>query len=390
MGKVFLCLIHKIASILSFYLINRLDMFIDILLLLPLLFQLSITLVVLINFLTKPLLQIPHQMTISEKVSILIPARNEEENLPHTLDSLIKIEDFIAEIFILDDHSTDKTAEIIEKYAQKYPIIKGIQGTALPSDWLGKNWACHQLAEKAEGNYILFIDADVRLEKNAIEAALFEMKKDKLALLSIFPTQIVKTWGEKIVVPIMKFILLSLLPLFLVKKKNHHTLAAANGQFMLFDKKIYDKIQPHAQVRSRITEDISIMKMMKKDNLAVNVLLGNNLVRCRMYHSGKEALAGFSKNFFEGFGNNLVGLLIFLYCVGIGQLFLWKLNPLSALMSFILIIIQQVLLAKMSNITYYKLVFLHPIRIIALHWIAFSSIKRTFTKNNIWKDRKVG
>jgi chlorobactene glucosyltransferase len=365
-------------------------MFIDVLFLLPIFFQLSITLVIFINFLTKPLLEIHQSSTTNEKISILIPARNEEDNLPHTLDSLIKIEDFIAEIFILDDHSTDKTAEIIEKYAQKYPVIKLIKGTALPESWLGKNWACHQLAEKAHGNYILFIDADVQLEKDAIEAALFEMKKDKLALLSIFPTQIVKTWGEKIVVPIMKFILLSLLPLFLVKKKNHHTLAAANGQFMLFDKKIYDQIQPHAQVRNRITEDISIMKMMKKDNLAVNVLLGNNLVRCRMYHSGKEALAGFSKNFFEGFGNHFIGLLIFLYCVGIGQLFLWKINPLLALTSFILMIIQQMLLAKMSNLAYWELVFLHPMRIIALHWIAFSSVKRTFTKNNVWKDRKVG
>src|SRR5690606_28081384 len=137
----------------------------------------------------------------------------------------------------------------------------------LPKGWLGKNNACHNLAQHAKGKYLLFLDADVRVGDSIIKNTVSFTKKHKLGLLSIFPMQIMETLGEQSTVPNMNYILLSLLPLLLVRNTNFSSLAAANGQFMHFHAEIYPQTLPHQRMKNSKVEDIKIARFYKKNSI---------------------------------------------------------------------------------------------------------------------------
>ena len=351
-------------------------------------FLLIRTVVTVTNWLAWPKLpqsKAQHQ----DLVSILIPARNEEQNIGKTLKLIATQEYTHYEILVLDDHSDDGTAQVVEEAQAQNPKIKLFSGDPLPKGWLGKNWACHQLAQKAKGDFLLFIDADVAVQPKLITSALSEVKKRELSLLSIFPDQALETWGEKVAVPIMHYLLLTLLPLHFVRLLPYPSLAAANGQFMLFKADTYREFQFHHQVRQQITEDIETVRFMKQNSLKAGTYLGNKLVICRMYHSYADVLDGFSKNLLSGFGNSILGLLIFLLFTTAGFVsFFWLPLPLAGL-GIGCVLLMQTALARLSNQPIWETLLLHPIKMATLVAIAFRSIRRKLTKNNTWKGRNV-
>ena len=237
-------------------------------------------------------------------VSVLIPARNEEKNIAHILTDLISNEYQNIEILVFNDQSTDKTAEIVTDFKQKDARIKLINSAGLPEGWLGKNHACHSLAMIAEGKYLLFLDSDVRIGNGIIRQSCSFSDKHKLGLLSIFPRQIMVSAGEKATVPLMHFILLTLLPLIIVRKTGFSSLAAANGQFMLFSSEIYRKTLPHEKMKIDKVEDIKIARYFKNEGIKIACITGKESVSCRMYNGFSEAVHGFSKNVTQFFGNS--------------------------------------------------------------------------------------
>ena len=247
----------------------------------------------------------------SELISVLIPARNEEANIACLLDALHEMKNSNIEILVCNDHSTDNTEKIISKYAKIDGRIRLIPSDFLPSGWLGKNHACYQLAKQAKGKYMLFVDADVVLSDNIVADAVAYAKKYKLGLLSVFPKQILLTTGEKQTVPLMNYILLTLLPLIFVRVSPFKAHAAANGQFMLFETKTYYELEPHKQFKDSAIEDIAISRFYKSQKIKTACLIGEKRIQCRMYHSYNEALNGFSKNIFMFFGNNPVVAFLF-------------------------------------------------------------------------------
>ncbi|MDD2322832.1 MAG: glycosyltransferase family 2 protein [Sphingobacteriia bacterium] len=261
-------------------------------------------LVILTNIFTKQWLSVGYDNG-NEKVSVLIPCRNEENNISVLLNNLTRQEYKNLEILVYDDESTDHTASIIHSFALQYPQIRYIKGNPLPEGWSGKIYACHKLAQEATGEYLLFTDADVLFHAGCITSAVSHLKKHNLHLLSLFPQQQMLTRGEKITVPVMNWILVSFLPLILTRLSKRPSLSAANGQFMLFRGESYRKHQFHQAIKRSLVEDIHIFRYMKKLGLQVHTLLGNGFVECRMYHSYSEAIDGFSKNitdFFSGRG----------------------------------------------------------------------------------------
>lgn len=264
----------------------------------------------LINFVYKQKLKLSGDKTI-EIISVLIPARNEEENIAFLLSDLQKIEYSKLEIVVFDDQSTDNTAQTIKLFSEHDARIKLLKSEGLPKGWLGKNYACYQLAQKATGKQYLFIDADVRINGNIIIDAVAHLKKFSMGLLSIFPIQIKKTFGEKLSVPIMNYILLTLLPLIFVRISPFKSHAAANGQFMLFDAATYDKLQPHKLFKDCAVEDIVIARFLKKRKIRISCITNEERVRCRMYQSYRKALNGFSKNVFMFFGDKAVLAFLF-------------------------------------------------------------------------------
>lgn len=244
-------------------------------------------------------------------VSLVIPARDEELNIELLLGDLTSVSDRILEIVVYDDQSTDKTADVVDRFSKNDSRIRLLNGIELPAGWTGKNHACYQLALEAKGDFLLFLDADVRLEEGVIKRTLDYMIRKRCDLMSIFPTQEMLTVDEKITVPNMQIILLSLLPLPLVRLSGFSSLSAANGQFMLFKGITYKEFEPHLKFKKSRAEDIEIARYYKRSKLHVSCLTGIKGVRCRMYNSISNAVEGFSKNVTHFFGNSSVAAVLY-------------------------------------------------------------------------------
>ncbi|MFC2086551.1 glycosyltransferase [Bacteroidota bacterium] len=316
---------------------------------------------------------------------MLIPVRNEEANIPSLFLNLKNLEYENLEIILLDDQSEDSTHKLLLENSRGMEHVKIIQGKNLPEGWIGKNWSCHQLSEHATGDYFLFINADTRLEHKAIHYALNDARKNDLALLSIFPDQIMKSTGEKLVVPLMHYILLSLLPLKLVQSSRKVSLSAANGQFMLFPKKQYN--QWHEKVKDKITEDIEIMKKVKSYGLKGKVVLGNSFITCRMYRNLPESIEGFSKNILSGFGNNRLLLFVYTLFIFWGYVFVFQ-RVIPTILSIFIIGLIRLFISKISNQSIIVNLSLHPLQIIFKILISYKSIYYNITGKNMWKGRK--
>src|ERR1035437_3764797 len=220
------------------------------------------------NFIFRPVLP-KGKLLFDDLVSILIPARNEENNIGNILDDLLHQDYKNIEILVFNDQSTDRTANIVMTYAKQDPRITLINSGGLPDGWLGKNYACYSLAKNAKGVYFLFLDADVRISNDIIIRSISYATQYELGLFSIFHRQIIKTIGEKATVPVMNYILLSLLPLILVRKSKRASFAAANGQFMFFNSIVYKLFDPHEIMKHNKVEDIAISRFLKMKNIKV-------------------------------------------------------------------------------------------------------------------------
>lgn len=343
---------------------------------------------VLINFVFRQKLKLSG-IEDGELISVLIPARNEEDNIAFLLSDLQKIKNRNIEILVFDDQSTDKTAKVVQDFSKQDERIILIQSEGLPQAWLGKNHACYQLAQKGTGKQYLFIDADVRINGNIITDAVAYLKKYNLGLLSIFPTQIQKTLGEKLSVPIMNYILLTLLSLIFVRISPFKSHAAANGQFMLFDAATYNKIQPHMRFKNSAVEDIAIARFLKKEKINIACVSSEERVKCRMYESYREALNGFSKNVFMFFGNIPVFAFLFWLFAALGFI-----PVLIAMREYVIFYIFGIILIQLfysvtskQNVILSALLF--PFQLIFLLQIMVNAILAKKHKKYSWKERNI-
>lgn len=345
-------------------------------------------LVVLYNFITNPVLKyFPNTIDISQ-ISVLIPARNEEINIEILLKSLLKSN--VLEIIVCDDNSTDKTRQVIDNQLLNNSKINVFTGLPLPKDWLGKNWACHQLAQKANGKYVLFLDADVEITPSLFSNALHQMNNSNVSILSLFPDQRMKTLSEKLIVPLMHYLLLSLLPLRLVKTSKQSSLSAANGQFIFFEKSVYLKFNFHELVKSNILDDVNIVIIAKNNDIKCETLLANKQIFCRMYDSFDAGIQGFSKNLYLGFGKNIIGISIYFVFILWGYFFIFLSNNIFLIMvSLLFILIQRIFISILSNQSIIQNLIFHPIQLFFYQLIAIQSIyKHTFGKI-YWKNRTI-
>lgn len=323
------------------------------------------------------------------RISILVPARNEEENIGCLLESLRDISELVHEIVVYNDFSEDNTEAVVQQHAGICSKIHLIGPTELPVGWLGKNHACYQLSQKATGDYWLFIDADVKLEKGLIEDAVSFMGSRKLTLLSFFPIQQQVTFGEKASVPIMNYILLTLLPLIFVRMSPFSSHSAANGQFMLFKADDYKRIQPHCLFRSAFVEDIAIARYYKKNMFKIACITGDTRVKCRMYRSYNESLNGFAKNIFMFFGNQPVLALLFWVFTSFGVVLAAAVSLrffLTFLVAMILIQLGVAIIGKQNP--FYSILLL-PIHIFFLIHVIYKSFLTRRSKGLLWKGRNI-
>lgn len=345
--------------------------------------------VTLFNFISNPKLRRVAKR-YHDKVSILIPVRNEERNILFLLESIAEQEYDNYEVIILDDDSTDNTLQICEKFIEQNPKFSIVKGLPLPADWLGKNYACHQLAQLANGRYLLFLDADEQIDRGLINSAIHRMETNNLALLSLFTDQEMLTFGEKVVVPLMHYILINLLPIRLVYLSKNPAFAAASGQFMLFDAATYRQQRWHEQVKHKIVEDVEIMRLVKSAGLKGEVLLANGMISCRMYTGYNDAVQGFSKNFLAAFNYSIMGFLIYLVVIIGGPLIVIATLNLQLIVFMCgIIMLTRSMISLLSNQSNGQNTFLHPLQMGSMAIIGFLAIQKHLTKTTLWKGRRV-
>lgn len=323
-------------------------------------------------------------------VSILIPARDEEKNIGILLENLVKQNHPAVEIIVFNDQSSDRTEEIVKKAAASDGRISLVNSEGLPPGWLGKNYACHSLALHARGRYFLFLDADVRIRGDIITRTCRYVFRHKLGLLSIFPWQIMKTSGEQMTVPVMNYILLSLLPLVLVHRSNYSSLAAANGQFMLFDAGIYRETMPHEKVKEKKVEDIEIARWFKRLGEKVVCLASEKSIQCRMYNNFHEAVEGFSKNVVTFFGNSFILALLFWSITTLGFIpVLTTWGALGCIFYLMTLLFTRAVISLVSgqNVLM-NLIFMLPQQI-AMGLFIFKAIIYRFNRQYSWKGRNI-
>ena len=247
-------------------------------------------------------------------VSILIPLRDEEQNVEQLVKSLKQLTYANIEIILLDDHSTDNTLKLLLQSTKNDFRFNVVQGQQLPEGWTGKVFACHQLSEVANGDYLLFNDADLRLAPDVIQSSLYLMEKRKAALLTGFPAFPVTLWLEKLLVPLQHFIVHFHLPLAPANWTLFPSFTAAHGAFMMMNKEVYKQIGGHKAIYNTLLDDVDLTRVFKKNGHRALLANVTSATTCYMYHSNKEVWSGFTKNLFPGLGRSrLLVCMLFLF-----------------------------------------------------------------------------
>jgi chlorobactene glucosyltransferase len=368
----------------------------------------SLLLIIFVNFLVNNYLfrdisaySISNELKKSPPlVSILVPARNEERNIIRCLRSLIRQDYPNFEIIVLDDNSTDQTAQIVNEYALKYGRIKLINGRQLPPGWLGKCFACQQLAEHANGKYLLFTDADTLHFKNSVSGALSAMLENNFDAISVFARQIMVTIHERMMVPFGNYLVLSFMPLVLISKSKNPLFSTAIGQFMLFKKEVYEKIGGHESIKNEILEDIHISKQVKKHGFRFMIFDGRNNFYCRMYKNLGEVINGYSKVIAASFNYNAMlqaiatSLIFLIYLIPfiILPLGIFVLDFPQILLNLIIGQIAIILTIKLIQTFRFKNrfidIFLFPLSVIYILLISIHSLLKSKSASGVyWKGR---
>jgi hypothetical protein len=220
------------------------------------------------------------------------------------------------EVLVYDDESTDQTPVILARLAAEDARVIPVQRSPLPAGWAGKQHACWRMGELARGRWLLFTDADVRFGPAMLERTLACAQAKDVALLSTFPRQITRTMGERLLVPMIFFILFSYLPMWRMRGTTDPGTSAGCGQFLLVRRDAYTAVGGHAAFKSSYHDGIMMPRTLRRAGFRTDLFDGQDLAGVRMYRGLGQTWRGFAKNAYEGLGS--VGLLGFLTVVHLG------------------------------------------------------------------------
>jgi chlorobactene glucosyltransferase len=231
------------------------------------------------------------------RVSVLVPARNEAQVIVACIDSLACQNNLDVEIIALNDQSSDETSVLLDELAAHHANLTVIHGTqSPPPGWNGKSYACHRLAERARGEWLLFTDADTVHTTASISQGIAQAEGLNVDLLSAFPRQITKTWSEQVIVSfVLDFLPLVGLDLMKLWRGSSST-AAANGQYLLVRASAYHALGGHQAISSALVDDFALANHFRSHSRPIALVDGTSMLECRMYHNTREVWEGFSKN----------------------------------------------------------------------------------------------
>ncbi len=233
------------------------------------------------------------------RVSVLVPARNEEANIAAACAAVLASEGVEIELIVLDDASTDRTPAILA--AIDDPRLRVAHAPALPAGWSGKQHACHVLGGMAAHDLVVFVDADVRLAPDAVSRmAGFMQQHPAAGLASGFPQQIVVTWSEQLLLPLIHFLLLGFLPMAMMRQRPDPGLGAGCGQLFIARRDAYRAMGGHAAIRASLHDGITLPRAFRRAGHMSLLFDATGFARCRMYSSAAQVWEGLCKNATEG------------------------------------------------------------------------------------------
>lgn len=268
-------------------------------------------LVIAWNALAAPRLRRTDAPRHSPRVSVLIPCRDEEANLPRILEGWSRVQYVDWELVVLDDRSEDSSRSILEEWKERIPQLRIVEGASLPAGWLGKNWACHQLSQEARSDLLLFADADVAPAPEALAATVAMLEREDAGAVSGFGRQTTRHWATEALVPlIMELPLAGFLPMRLAVDRPEPPLSAAVGQWFLFRREAYEACGGHASVRATVVEDVALGAAVKRSGWKLVPALAHDVLEIEMYRGFREAWNGFAKNLSQAAGGGVTGFVI--------------------------------------------------------------------------------
>ncbi len=339
------------------------------------------------------------QVTASvERISVLIPARNEEAGIAAALESVLANEGVELEVIVLDDHSTDRTAEIVRTFAGRDGRVRLAKAPPLPPDWCGKQHACFDLARLAKFEVITFLDADVRLFPVALNRMAGFLRTSEASLVSGFPRQQTGTLGEALIVPLIHWLLLCHLPLGRMRASLQVGLGAGCGQWFMTTAEAYRRVGGHGHplVRGSLHDGVKLPRAYRMCGLKTDVCDAGVDATCRMYRGGAQVWNGFAKNAREGLGAPVL-IWIWTALLTLGHLLPFALlpmiDPMAPTISLLILLAAALSLAPRIHAAVrfqqsWLGVVLHPVGIaglLAIQW--YAAVREWIGKPVGWKGR---
>lgn len=332
-------------------------------------------------------------------VSVLIPARNEEANIALTLESVLANRGIAFEVVVLDDHSTDRTAEIVSRFVARDARVRLEFAPALPAGWCGKPHACQVLADRARHGTLVFIDADVQLAPDALKRMASFLHSSRAALASGVPHQRLGTFSERLLLPQIHFVLLGYLPLPMMRWTKLPAFSAGCGQLFVLRRDAYETVGGHAMIRETLHDGVKLPRLFRRNGFHTGLFDATDVASCRMYRTNGEVWRGLGKNATEGLAAPLTIAPMSLLLFGGPVLPFLLLAVLPALsFSGTVAVIAALFLAwlpRLVAVVRFRQPFgsavLHPLGVLALLAIQWFALARhCFGKPAVWKGRSYG
>ena len=331
---------------------------------------------------------------VTEPVSVLLPVRDEAARVGACLRSLLGQQGVAdLEVVVLDDGSTDGTADVVQDVAGGDERVRVLKGRPLPEGWLGKPHACAQLAEAARGTVYVYVDADVVLEPHAVAATVALLREARLDLVCPYPRQLADGLGPRLVQPLLQWSWLTTLPLGVAERSPRESLSAANGQFLAVDAKGLRRAGGWFAVRGEVLDDVALLRVVKRMLGRGTVADGTRLGHCRMYDGWPDLREGYTKSLWSAFGSpaGAVAVTTMLWLAYVAP-------PAAALVTgsrvgafgYAAGVAGRVLVARRTGQRVWPDTLAHPVSVALLGWLTAESWHRRRRGELTWKGRRVG
>ena len=346
------------------------------------LLNLFLLLIVIINALTMP--KLSRHPASSQSIAIHIPMRNESENVIEVIE-MLKNQKYGGgyHFYLLDDNSTDDTYGLLEESIGSDDRFTLLSGSEPPVGWIGKTWALEQLFQTSEEEIIISLDADVRITTDAFSRAVSTLDLYGFDFLSIYPRQIVTSFIQRMVQPLLQWSWLSTLILRITMRFANPAFAVANGQFFMVRRSAMPGYQ---EVANKVLDDMELARVLLKKGHKGSVINGGDIAQCHMYSSFADLRAGYAKSLWKAFGSigGTIFAIAFILASGVVPIILILAGSAWGWIAFELIVLSRIISASLSNGKIFDSL-MHPISSVLLIYLIIYSW--SVRKSVQWKGR---